>query len=66
MTFKLPSFEPITLNTEATTVFYGENKWIKLSNGYGTIIETALNKRGCSYPWNKVSSSFAYYMRDGY
>ncbi|KAI4954019.1 hypothetical protein J4E91_001728 [Alternaria rosae] len=30
------------INQEATNIFYGDNKWIKLHNGYGTIIETAL------------------------
>ncbi|KAI4614511.1 hypothetical protein J4E83_007165 [Alternaria metachromatica] len=30
------------INQEATNIFYEDNKWIKLHNGYGTMIETAL------------------------
>ncbi|KAI4619339.1 uncharacterized protein J4E87_007589 [Alternaria ethzedia] len=30
------------INQEAAKVFYGDNKWIKLHNGYGTTIENAL------------------------
>ena len=30
------------INQEATNIFHEDNKWIKLRNGYGTMIETAL------------------------
>jgi hypothetical protein len=30
------------INKEATSIFHVDNKWVKLHNGYGTMIETAL------------------------
>jgi hypothetical protein len=37
------------IHKEATKIFYGDNKWIKLLNGYGTMIETALTNHETPY-----------------
>ncbi|KAG9191352.1 hypothetical protein G6011_09440 [Alternaria panax] len=37
------------IDAEAAAIFYGDNKWIKLTNGYGTMIEIALKNHEIPY-----------------